>query len=148
MLRFLNKNKRENKFIRYAGKFFDYGKYMWYIFAPIIFTPKPEILRESSFTQTGKSFDYGKYMWHIFASIIFIQKLEILRESFFLKHMFYGGSNSASTVQPLVRSTPETLFSALQYTSIHHKASTIYCLALQRSKQFQINNAKKGFFFV
>ena len=148
MLRFLNKNKRENKFIRYAGKFFfDYGKYMWYIFAPIISTPKPEILRESSFTLAAKSFDYGKYMWHIFASIIFIQKkLENLRESFFLKHMFYGGSNSASTVQPLVRSTPETLFSALQYTSIHHKASTIYCLALQRSKQFQINNAKKGFF--
>ena len=79
----MNKNKRENKFIRYAGKSFDYGKYMWYIFAPIIFTPKPEILRESSFTQTGKSFDYGKYMWHIFASIIFIQKLEILRESSF-----------------------------------------------------------------
>ena len=114
---------------------------------PHYFHPKTRNLKRVVFHTDRQVFRLWKiYVAYIRLHYFHPKKLENLRESFFFKHMFYGGSNSASTVQPLVRSTPETLFSALQYTSIHHKASTIYCLALQRSKQFQINNAKKGFF--
>ena len=113
---------------------------------PHYFHPKIRNLKRVVFHTDRQVFR----LWKIYVAYIrlhyFHPKIRNLKRVVFPKHTFYGESNSASTVQPLVRSTPETLFSALQYTSIHHKASTIYCLALQRSKQFQINNAKKGFF--
>ena len=97
---------------------------MWYIFTPIIFTPKLENLRESSFTQTDKSFDYGKYMWHIFTSIIFIQKLEILRESFFPSTRFM---EEVTALRP-----SNHLFAALQKLFFQRSNTHLYTTKLQR----------------
>ena len=67
----------------------------------------------------------------------------------FPKHMFYGGPLgpgvtalwSSSPLFVALQNSTSFFFSAptLQYTSLHHQAPTIFCLALQRSKQFQIN---------
>ena len=123
---------------------------------PHYFHPKTRNLKRVVFHTDRQVFR----LWKIYVAYIrlhyFHPKIRNLKRVVFPKHMFYGGpfvQEGVTALRPsnhlfvALQNSTSFFFSAptLQYTSLHHKAPTIFfCLALQRSKQFQINKGSSA----